>query len=186
MFVEKYASRALSLILIAVAALAVNTANAQISYDYAELRYLSSDRGAADTDGIEIAGSYQFDEDWLVLGSYASEGGDTDVDVFEVGVGYLLPDVEGINLMTSISILDIDVGNASENGFRLALLGRKMLTEELEGRASINYVDSFDTDLFFELGVDYFITPRFAAGAELQIGSDTDTISIGGRWYFNN
>jgi len=187
MIAKKHLLRALSIPILVAVALTANISNAQISYDFGEIRYLSSDRDNGDSDGIEVAGSYQFDEDWLVLGSYASENGDIDADVFEFGVGYLLPDFEGVNMMVSLSVLDSELSDqGDDNGFRLALQGRKMLTDELEGRATLNFVDTFDRDLFFEIGADYFFNPRFSAGAELQLGSDTDQFSIGARWYFKN
>ena len=166
---------------------AANLAQAQeINYNYAELRYLDSEIGNADGDGIEIAGSYQIDPEWLVIGSYSSQDfGFADWDVLEAGIGYILPDVNGFNLMSSISIIDSEFGNDDDNGVRLSTGVRTELTNQLEGRAFINYLNIDGSDLFVELGADYFFSPQIAAGAEVQLGSDTDTFSIGVRWFYD-
>lgn len=168
--------------------LAGSLASAQdISYDFAELRYLDSEIGNQDGDGIEVAGSYQFDPEWLVTGSYSAQdfGSSFDVDILEIGVGYILPQTNGFDLVGAASIVNADYGDDDDNGFRLALQARSNFTEQLEGRASLNYLDVNDSDLFIELGADYFFSPQLSAGAEIQLGSDTDTISIGARWYYN-
>lgn len=158
-----------------------------ISYNYGEVRYLDSEVGARDGDGIEIAGSYQIDPEWLVLGSYSSQdyGDNLNGDVIELGVGHILPAVNGVELVGTASVVSSEFGDDDENGIKLTALARTEFTAELEGRASVNYLKVDDGDLFVELGADYFFSPQISAGAEVQLGSNTDTISIGVRWYYD-
>lgn len=166
-----------------------NLALAQgVTNNYAEARFLDSEIGNLDGDGIEIAGSYQIDPEWTVFGSYSTQnfGSSVDLDILELGVGYLLPPVSGLDLLVAGSILSSEFGNDDDNGFKLTGLTRTMLADNLEGRASLNYVNIDDSDIYLELGADYFFNAEFSAGAEIQLGSDTDTISIGARWYYDN
>lgn len=158
-----------------------------VSYNFAEARYLNSDNGG---DGVEIGGSFQFDAEWVVMGHYSTQSfdGDVDLDVFEIGVGYVLPEINGYSLLASASFVNAEVSagpfDDDDNGVRLAFGARNLFTERVEGRASINFNSAIDNDLFFEVGGDYFVTPRLAAGAEVQLGSETDTVSIGVRWHY--
>lgn len=157
-----------------------------VSYNYGEVRYLDSEIGNLDGDGIEIAGSYQIDPEWVVLGSYSNQDfGGADWDVLELGAGYILPQANGFDLLVSASFVSSDFGDNDDNGIRLTAGARNELTEELEGRISLNYLNIDDSDLFLELGADYFFSPQLSAGAEVQLGSDTDTFSIGARWYYD-
>ena len=61
---------------------------------------------------------------------------------------------------------------------------RGLIIPQLEGRATINYVDLDNSDTYFEVGGDYYFNPVFSAGATLEFGGDTDTLTIGVRWYF--
>ena len=157
-----------------------------IDYDYAEVRYLNSDIDGLDGDGVEIAGSYQFDAEWLVRGSYSSQDFDfgAELDLLELGIGYKLPQLNAFDIVGYVSLIDASFARGGDTGFRFGAEGRTMLTSELEGRASINYIDIDDSDVFIELGVDYFFAPNISAGGEIQLGSDTDTISVGARWYY--
>ncbi len=155
-----------------------------VSYNFAEARYLNSDGGG---DGIEIAGSYLVDPEWVVMGQFSTQefDNDFDLDIYEIGVGYLLPEINGYSLLASASFTHFNTDFDDDNGVRLAFGARNMFTDRIEGRASINYVTAGgDNDLFFEVGGDYFFNPRLAAGAEIQLGSELDTVSIGVRWHY--
>lgn len=174
-------------VLIATLLLA-NVAHAQgISYNYLEARYLDSEVGFVDGDGIEVGGSYQVDAEWLVAGSYSNQDFDFvgDLDTFEVGIGYILPNVNGFAVTAEAAIVRREFGNDDDNGIKLSSTARIFLAENLEGRGSLNYLNVDDSDLYIELGADYFFMPQLAAGAEVQLGSDTDTISIGVRWFYD-
>lgn len=156
-----------------------------VSYNFAEARYLNSDFGG---DGVEIGGSYLFDPEWVVMGNYSTQefDGGVELDIFEIGVGYLLPEISGYSLLASASFVSADADVDNDNGVRLAFGARNLFTEKIEGRASINFITAGDSDLFFEVGADYFVTPKLAAGAEIQLGSDLETFSIGVRWHYGN
>ncbi|MEL7312669.1 MAG: outer membrane beta-barrel protein [Pseudomonadota bacterium] len=165
-----------------------------VSYDFLEVRFLDTeiDGSNADGDGFLLGGSYNFHENWLVIGSYTSQDFDGDVDLtgFEVGVGYVWPVDPQFDLFATGSFVDYEVEfgsfDASEDGLRLTGGIRSRFNEKFEGRAVLNYLDLDDSDTFIQLAGDYYFTDEFAFGITLDVGGDVDTITFGGRWFFGD
>lgn len=147
-----------------------------IDYTFAELRFVDFDGG----DGIEIGGSYRLDEQFYLVGSYQDldfRGGS--FDVLELGGGYIIPQ-DKFDLAIEFTIIDNDF----DNGFGIAAGGRGNLSPELEARVFIKHVDVSATDTFIELGADYYLNDKVSIGATIELSSDSDTLTFGGRYYF--
>jgi len=41
-----------------------------------------------------------------------------------------------------------------------------------------------NSDTFIELGGDYFLNANVSIGVTLEVASDADTLTFGGRYYF--
>lgn len=163
-----------------------------LSYDFLELRFVDAEFGNVDGDGLQIAGSYNINENWLLIGGFSSLDLDfgLDLTMLEAGGGYVWPQNDQFDLFATGSIVRVDVdaggGSADETGFRLVGGMRNWFTPQLEGRAELNYLDVDDSDTYIELGGDYHFSPNFAAGVTIDLGGDADAVTIGARWFFGD
>ena len=156
----------------------VNAANHSngIEYNFFELRYVDVKGG----DGIEFGGSYRLNPEFYGLASFQDiDIGPNNTDRLEIGGGYILPN-DKIDFAAEVMLIDAD----SESGFSLAAGGRGYVAPEIEARVFVKHVDVVNSDTFIELGGDYFVDVNISLGITLEVGSDSDTLTIGGRLYF--
>lgn len=186
--------KAASAIAIAVALSASMSLAGEVKYDYLEGQFLLDveiDDGPDDGTGFSFGGSFRFLEQFFGFGSYSVadfDSPDAEVDTLQAGAGYIFelsPDWDG-NASVALVRADAEVGGFSndETGFALRAGARSMVTEKIEFRPTLNYVDIEDSDTFLTLAGDYFITPQFAAGVSIDVGGDTDVIAAGVRYFF--
>lgn len=180
-----------ALLLFTLLATANASASNNLSYDFAELRFIDTEAGSVDGDGFEIAGSYNIQDNWLLVGGFTTlDFNSVDVTLLEAGGGYVWPQNNQFDLFATGSIVraDIDAGanDDSDTGFRVVGGIRTRFAPNFEGRAELNYIDIEDSDTFIELGGDYYVSPQFAIGGTLDVGSDNDELTIGVRWFFGD
>lgn len=167
-------------------------AASDLSYNFAELRFVNTDIGNQDGDGLRVAGSFEISQNWLVVGGFTSVDFNNNVDTstLEIGAGYVHrynPSLDIIGYAKVVrSEVDFTGGDNSDTGIALAGGVRGRFTPKFEGRATVNYINVIETDTYFELGGDFYITNQFSAGATLEFGGDADTLSLGIRWFFGN
>ena len=164
------------------------TKTVDLSYSYAELRFVDVDfRGG---DGIRLNGSYELDGNWLIIGGLTSLDFNNNVDltVLELGGGYVWHYSEDFDLVSTLRLVrsDIDTGgiSADETGFALSAGTRGLLTPQFEIRGSVNHINLDNSDTYLDLAGDYYFTKQFSAGVSLEFAGDTDTFTIGARWFF--
>ncbi len=146
-------------------------------YTFVEGGFVSSEidvRGTdVDGDGIEIAGSYAFNDQVHFIAGYVDQSFDSGIDTttisFGAGINHVLnEDWDFVGQLSYVSQdVDIGVGNADDSG--LGLMGgvRGRVRSDIEVDAGVNYIDvgGSDTELF--VSGRYYIR---------------DTFSIGGGW----
>ena len=159
-----------------------------LSYSYLELRFVDVDvRGG---DGFRLNGSYELDGGWIIIGGFTKLdfNNDTDSTTVEAGGGYVWHFSENFDLLSTLRFVRSDVGfgglNAKDNGFALSAGTRGLLTPNFEIRGSVNHINLDNSDTFLELAGDYYFSKQFSAGLSLEFAGDADTITIGGRWFF--
>ena len=151
-----------------------------IKYNFAEFRIVDVDGG----DGIEFGGSYRINQQYYAAVSFQNlDIGPFDFDIMEFTGGYIYPHKK-IDMAFEIGLIDADVVGGSESGFSLAAGGRSFVTPELELRAFVRHVDISGSDTFVELGADYFLNNNVSVGFTLDVASDSDALTFGGRYYF--
>lgn len=185
--ISKTILKCLTRTLVVIALVAGSKAFAQeIDFNYAELRYLDSELGGVSGDGIELGGSYRINQDWLVYGSYSDQDFNSfvELETFEFGAGLILQGYLDFDLIARAALINQEIANDDENGVLLSIGVREYIIENLEGRGSLNYVNVDASDIFLELGLDYHFHEQFSAGAQVDLGSDDDTFSIGVRWFY--
>ena len=176
-----------ALLLLHGAALAQDAKQPVLSYSFGEFRYVDVDNGG---DGFELGGSYQFTANWIGVASLSSLdfGNSVDVDIFEIGAGYVFPVRDDWDIQTNARIIRTEVdtpfGSADDTG--IGLLGglRGLLVPELEIRANVHYVNVDESDVFLEFAGDWYITPQWVAGLSVEFGGDIDLWTLGARYYF--
>lgn len=159
-----------------------------LSYTYGELRFVDVDTSGGD--GFRLGGSFELDGPWILVGSFTALDFNNDVDytVLELGGGYVWDYTEDFDLLASLRLVRAEVdtpfGSADDNGFAFSAGTRGLLTPQFEIRGSVNHINLDDSDTFLELAGDYYFTEQFAAGVSLEFAGDTDSFTIGARWFF--
>ena len=185
-------------ILVILAALAVQaTAAAQtaeqapyndLSYNFAELRYVDVDD--SDGDGFRLGGSFAVDDNWIIVGSYTSLDFSNNVDgtLLEVGGGYVWHYSDDFDLVSKATLIRADVdtpfGDADDNGFALSAGLRGFVAPRFELRGFVNHINLANNDSFLQVAGDYYFTDQVSAGVSLDFGGDSDNFTLGARWYF--
>jgi hypothetical protein len=159
-----------------------------LSYTYGELRFVDVDSNGGD--GFQLAGSFELDGDWILVGSLTSLDFNNNVDstLLEVGGGYVWDYTDNFDLFTTLRLawaeVDTPVGDADDTGFAFSAGTRGFLAPKFEIRGSVNHTNLGDSDTYLTFAGDYYFTDQVSAGISLDFAGDTDSFSIGGRWYF--
>ena len=161
---------------------------AALDYNYAELRFVDVDRAGGD--GLRLNGSYELQNNWLIVGGLTSLDFDNNVDttMFDIGAGYVWNYSPDWDLVGNLRYVRVDVdgrnGNSDDSGFALSAGTRGLLTPEFEIRGSVNHINLDDSDTYLELAGDYHFNEHFSAGLSLEFAGDTDVFTLGARWFF--
>ena len=161
---------------------------AGLSYTYAELRFVDVDSNGGD--GLRFNGSYELENNWLIVGGVTALDFNNNVDltVVEIGGGYVWHYSEDFDLVSTLRFVRSDVdnpgGGSDDNGFAFSAGARGLLAPQFEIRGSVNHINLDDSDTYLELAGDYYFTAQLSAGISLEFAGDTDIITIGARWFF--
>ncbi|ANO52307.1 hypothetical protein [Woeseia oceani] len=184
-----------TVVLATAATVFAGAANAELNYDFLELRYVDAELDAGsndvDGDGFEFGGSYKIADNVHLFGGYQTLDFDgVDVNALQIGGGYMTAISADTDLVARLSYIDgeVEAGGLDfdDSGFGLSAGFRRMFTPEFEGRIFVNYADLDDSgsDTTLELAGDYYFNNQFAAGLSLDFGDDATSWSIGGRYFF--
>lgn len=164
------------------------TAFGDVSYSYAELRFVDVDRNGGD--GFRVAGSWEADPNWLIVGSITSLDFNNNVDttLLEIGGGYVWHYNDQFDLVSTLRLVRSEVDasgfDADDTGFALSAGTRGLLAPQFEIRGFVNHINLDNSDTFLELAGDYYFTEQISAGISLEFAGDNDAFTIGARWYF--
>jgi len=162
---------------------------ADLSYTYAELRFVDVDTNGGD--GFKLGGSYELDGPWILLGSITALDFNNNVDatILELGGGYIWNYNANFDLLATLQLVRTDVdtafGDGDDTGLAISAGTRGLLTPQFEVRASVNHVNLDNSDTFLEIAGDYHFTDQIAAGLSVEFAGDTDIFTVGARWFFN-
>ena len=186
----------MQLLLLLVGLLVQGTAVAQksknqqndLSYSYAGLSFVDVDAGGGD--GIRLNGSYDLENNWLIVGGVTllEFNNNNDATILELGGGYVWHYSKDFDLVSTLRFINADSntngGGVDDNGFAFSAGARGLLAPQFEIRGSINHTSLDNSDTYLELAGDYYFNERFSAGASLEFAGDSDTFTIGARWFF--
>lgn len=162
--------------------------SAPLNYNYAELRYVDVDSNGGD--GFRFNGSFELENNWIIVGGLTSLdfNGNVDLTTIELGGGYVWNYNRDFDFLATLRYINVDVdttgGSADDSGFAFSAGTRGFLAPQFEIRGSVNHVNLDNSDTYLELGGDYYFSRQFSAGITLEFAGDTDVFTIGGRWFF--
>jgi len=165
-----------------------------ISYNFLRLDYLNTevDVGPFDVegDGPELQGSLEVSDMFHLFAGYQSIDFDFGVDgtAYEVGGGYRHSFTPATDFIGTLSYIDVELessgGDFDDSGLGLSAGIRHLFHDRFEMLGRLNYVDLDDSTTSVEFRGDYFLTDQWALGGGLELGDDTTTWLIGGRYNF--
>ncbi len=162
--------------------------SSDFDYNYAELRFVDADRASGD--GLRVNGSFDLDNNWLVVGGLTTLDFNNNVDstTFEIGGGYVHNYSSDWDLIGTLRFVRVDVdtpfGGGDDNGIALSAGARGWLMPQFELRGAVNHLNLDNSDTYLELAGDYYFTQSFSAGLSLEFAGDDDTFTLGARWFF--
>lgn len=159
-----------------------------LDYSYVELRFVDVDfRGG---DGFRLNGSFELDNNWIMVGGLTALDFNNNVDstIVELGGGYVWHYSKDFDLVSSLRFVRAEIdtpgGSTGDNGFAFSGGARGLLAPQFEIRGSVNHVNLDNSDTYLELAGDYYFTEQVSAGVSLEFAGDADTFTIGARWFF--
>ncbi|MFQ5981791.1 MAG: hypothetical protein ACE5KS_00305 [Woeseiaceae bacterium] len=161
-----------------------------LSYNYAELRFVDVDERSGD--GFQLNGSYRLKGNWILVGGVTAVSFDNKVDstLVEIGGGYVLPFSDRLDLVSTLRFAsgESDVpggGRVDDEGIGVSTGVRSRVDSKLEFRGLVNHINmGHEQDTHVEVAGDYYFTRKLAAGASVKFGGDADSFTIGARWFF--
>ena len=179
---------ALSIQATAVAQTSQQNQPSDLSYSFAELRFVDVDTSGGD--GIRLAGSWELDGPWILVGALTALDFNNNVDttLLEIGGGYVWNYSEDFDLVSTLRLVRAEVdtpgGDADDSGFAFSAGARGFLAPQFEIRGSVNHINLDNSDTYLQLAGDYHFTDQISAGVSLDFAGDTDSFSLGVRWFF--
>ena len=163
-------------------------------YTFVEGGFVSSEIDVAGTDidgdGIEIAGSYAFNEQVHFIAGYVDQGYDFGIDITTISLGaginhVLDEDWDFVGQLSYVS-QDADAGGDNGDDSGLGLMGgvRGRIRSDIEVDAGVNYIDvgGSDTELF--VSGRYYIRETFSIGGGLTLDDGDTTLNTTVRALF--
>src|SRR5690554_5627022 len=186
-------------VVVAATGYAGSTLANDLSYDYLQIGYITSDADGIDVDGAALGGSAKLNDNVFVTAGYSRERSDrvagvrAEGDTYNLGLGYRY----GLNQQTDLVVgaswvrgeikLNSSFGSASasDNGYLLNAGLRHLLTPQLELGAVVGYSDIFDDDdTSLGLSALYHATQSLSIGLGYSVASDVDGWAVGVRLNF--
>lgn len=157
------------------------------SFDNVEIGYANFDFDGFDVTGFEIKGSKEISDDFYIAGDYAdvSKSGNS-LTLTTVGVGFKNDFSATSSFFAELDFARLDAdGGVDENGYEVTFGVRSMLTEQLEVKAAVEYLDIDDEDTTsLVLGGAYNLTDSVAVYADYKHESDLSRYGVGVRFNF--
>jgi len=136
--------------------------------------------------GLELKASKTINDYLYVSGdlNYVSRNSNS-LTLVTAGIGYMNHFSDNTSFFAELDIANISIENGNnETGYEATVGVRTMLTEALELKGAIEYLDINGGDSSFNLGTAYMFNERFGAYFDYKINQDVDRFSLGLRLSF--
>jgi hypothetical protein len=172
------------------AAFAPAASFAEMSYSSVDISWIDSEFDNTDLDGngIEIAGSYQLNEQFFVLGKWLEQDLDFGIDAtfIEFGAGLRKPLQDDLDFVGTLSYVDVEIGNGDDDGLAVAAGVRAQLADAVQIEAMLRLVDydDLDSDSGIVLTGRYYFSQTMAVTLGLDFTDLADSVRLGFRAEF--
>jgi hypothetical protein len=172
-----------------VAAFVPGVVLADMNYTNFEIDYLDLDADSGvNGDGFQIGGSWELNDQFHLFGSWQDQSfdGGFDGNTLEVGAGWSHGFTDTLDFVGTLSLLDTEIEDFSDDGLALGGGIRSRLGESFELDAGLKYVDLDESgdDTGITVGARYYFNDSMALGASLDSYDNADTLRLGFRWEF--
>ena len=139
---------------------------------------------------IQLGGSYDIGNDWILVGSLTSLDFNNRVDrtMLEFGGGFAWGYTDTFDLVGTLRLVwaevDTPLGDDDDLGFAFSAGTRGWIVPNVEIRGSVNHINLDNSDTYVQVAGDYHFTDQLSAGVSIDFAGDMDAISFGARWYF--
>lgn len=175
--------------------LAPAAAFAEMNYSFVEgsiVDFELDGPGNVDGDGLEIAGAFELDDRFFVLGRYQDLDLDFGIDgrYYELGAGLHHSLSETVDFVATLTYFDSELDNgvnsADDDGLGIGGGIRAELSPDWQVDAGIKLVDTdaSGTDSVLAFGGRYYLRENMAISAAADFGDDADSLKIGFRYEF--
>jgi hypothetical protein len=164
------------------------------NYNYVSLGYANADFDDfnEDGDGLAVGGSFALTDSVHAFAGFEDAELNSVVDVtrWRAGVGYNTALSDTLDMFARLSYesidFDVPIVGTDDSGYGVSVGARARAGNQLELRASINYVDysDFGDDTGLEVGVLYEFNDEWAVGFSGEWSDDVSVYTISGRFYF--
>ena len=172
-----------------VAAFVPGVVLADMNYTNFEIDYLDLDADSGvNGDGFQIGGSWELNDQFHLFGSYQDQSfdGGFDGNTLEVGAGWSHGFTDTLDFVGTLSLIDTEIEDFSDDGLALGGGIRSRLGESFELEAGLKYVDLDESgsDTGLNVGARYYFNDSMALGASMDSNDNADTLRLGFRWEF--
>jgi len=157
-----------------------------------------SDDFDIDTDGFELAGSFEVNDLFYLSGKHTDASEDfLELAVTTFGVGYQHEIAESTLIYAQVDWAKVvfdrpNSGEFDDQGYQVSIGIRSFVTDSLELDAAVRFLDAGTVDAtygdfnptYIEVGASYFFTEELAAYASYENESEGNRYSIGLRYDF--
>ena len=156
------------------------------SFNNLEIGYTEYDFGSGiELDGFEISVTRELTESIYISADTAQiEDGPFDLGLTTIGIGFKTEITNSTVFFAELSYADLD-GDVSESGYEISTGIRSMVTDQLELKAGVEYLDIDNDDTTsFVIGAAFNFTDSLAAYTDYSYDSDLENYGIGLRFTF--
>ncbi len=178
------------LLLVLLSAFTFNALAETPTFNYFDLGYITwrPDQTSLvnSLSGLNIKFSKEINESVYFAGDleYVSKNS-IDITLITAGVGYASHFSDSSSVYGEIDIANVSAsGSSSETGYEATVGVRSMVSDALELKGAIEYLDINGGDTTFALGTAYLFTENFGAYFDYKFNQDVDRFALGIRYSF--
>lgn len=155
------------------------------SFDNLEAGYTEFDFDGFKVDGFEIKGSRSFSDNLYAAWDYSSVSDNgADLKLTTVGVGYKNDFSSDSTFFSELNYAKLDSTGFDDNGYEFTVGVRTMMTDRLELKAAVEYLDIDDDMTSMIVGGAYSVSDSLAFYADYKYESDLSRYDVGLRYSF--
>jgi hypothetical protein len=155
------------------------------SFDMVEVGYTEFDFDDFDIDGFELKASKSINDNFYIAGDYTNltESG-VDLNLTTVGFGYKNDFSSTSTFFSELDYAKFDGPGFDDDGYEVTVGVRTMMSDQLELKAAVEYLDIEGDTTSLVLGAAYDLSDSLAIYTDYKYESDLSRYGVGVRFNF--